>query len=252
MKQGSQTAATLIWPVGHTPWTDNGAYNEVYVKLEKNAAGFGLLSGYEPGANKPTLAAPIKNVPVDVWATLNPFNYWPVTSYNLNFVKPLSLEGAKVNDSFTDGVIGGSRIDMSKAFTLTDCFGYAVAKETKPGATGKESFATDLYGYYEVQQPVYDLKGIKFGMKVVNGNVVVDPTITTADGALTADQLKQATNGSVIPSIKLESPNTLVYESNQGSMVTETYSIFVPVTVTYGWGILGPHYVEIKVNPMKN
>lgn len=250
LKNGSLTAATLEWSDGHTSWCGNGAHNEVYVNLEKNSAGIGLLNGYVANANTPTLAAPIVNTSVGIWATLNPFNYWPVTFYNLNFVKPLSLDDVKVTDHFIDGVVSGSIINMSKAFKMTDCFGYAVA-ETTTGSTEKERYAADLYKYYEVQQPVYDLDNIKFGMKVQGGSVVVDPSATLAT-AMTKAQLLQYTNGSVIPSITFDSSrNQLVYKSNQGSMVTEAYSIWVPVSVTYGWGV-EKDYVEIKVDPMKN
>lgn len=248
MYKGTELAANLEWPEDHTSWCGNGAHNETYVNLTKNAAGIGLLNGYVSGASAPQLAAPQVDTKIGVWATLNAFNYWPVYFYSINFVKPLSLDDVTVTDHFIDGVVDGSSIDMAAAFQMTDCFGYTVAKTTT-GTTEKTKWAADLYKYYEVQDPVYDLKNIRFGLKVENNNVETDPNATWSS-AMTKSQLESLTTGGVIPSIT-QIGDKLVFTSNMGSQVTESFYIWIPVTVTYGWGAETAN-VKIEVKPMAN
>jgi len=238
LKKGGVLAAKLTWPEDHTAWCGNGAHNEAYVNLEKNNEGKALLKD---------ASSTDRSSHIGIWATINEFNVIPVYDYNIKFVKPLTLKDAKFNGHFTDGVVSGSRVDWTKAFTLRDCFGYLVAKTTPSTTKESEKYAAELYKYYEVQEPVFDTVNLKFGMKIENGNIVVDPTATAAT-AMTSQKLEELTTGGSIPSLKVDG-NDLVFTSNMGSQVTEEFKIWVKVTVNYGWGTEST-WVEIPVKPM--
>ncbi len=225
-------AANLEWSEGHTAWCGNGEHNETFVNLQKNAAGIGLLD---------------KTAHMGIWATINDYNYIPVFDYNIKFIKPLTLKDAQMTENFIDGVVNGSKIVWTKAFVLTDCFGYLVAAETT-GTEEKEMYAEDLYEYYEVQTPEWDTENILFGMKNQNGTVVVDPN-ATPETAMTAAQLKALTTGGSIPSLTVNGKD-LVFTSNMGSQVGGAFNIWVKVTVKYGWGE-DSAWVKIGVNPMQ-
>jgi len=239
LKKSGALVAQLTWPEGHTAWCKNPEHSEAYANLEKTADGIALLKKASSSEHSAHMG---------VWATINEYNMIPVHDYNIKFVKPLTLDDAEMNDHFTDGVVSGSRIDWTKAFTLRDCFGYLVAKTTPAGATAEsEKYAAELYEYYEVNEPVFDTANLKFGMKVQNGSVVVDPSATAAT-AMTSAQLAALTTGGSIPSLNVDG-DELVFTSNMGSQVGGEFNIWVKVTVTYGWGEEST-WVKIPVKPM--
>lgn len=230
LMKGTNEAAQLVWDEGHTAWCGNSEHNEAYIDLRKNDVGKALLN------NK---------THIGVWATINAFNMIPVYDFDVKFVEPLNIQTAVIEDSFDDGVVSGSRIDWTKCFKMYDCFGYTVAKVTTDIVTEKAKYAADLYAYYEVSEPEWNTEGIKFGMKVVNGNVVVDE-----NSKMSKAELSKLTTGGSIPSLVVDG-DELVFYSNMGSQVAEPFFIWIPVTVEYGWGSVTTE-VKVKVNPMDN
>ncbi len=227
-------AAQLVWDEGHTAWCGNSEHNQAYIELHKVAEGKALLN---------------KNAHLGVWATINPYNVIPVHDFDIKFVEPLNIKTAVVEDAFVDGVVSGSRIDWTKTFKMYDCFGYTVAKVTTDFVTEKAKFAEQLYAYYEVEEPVWGVNDIKFGMKVENGNIVVDNNLTEAQ-AMSKAKLESLTTGGSVPSLVVEG-NELVFYSNMGSQVADFFYIWIPVTVEYGWGKVTTS-VKVKVNAMDN
>ena len=116
---------------------DKGAVNvapasDIRISVENNASGIGILT------NDATLK---------VWASVNPYNIYQVTEFDVHFVEPLKINNTLENAYFVDQIVSGSPIDCSKAFTMTDFKDYIVAKVTT-GTTEKEKYAAELYEYY--------------------------------------------------------------------------------------------------------
>lgn len=233
--KGLDKAAKLVWNPAHMAWLKNAAHaKEVYVDLTNNAAGKGLLD---------------KTANVAVWSTINEYNVIPVHAYSIKFIKPINFKDNEFEGAFTDGIVNGSRVDWTKAFSLKDCFGYTVAKTTTNTTDEKEKWAADLYTYYGVSDPVWDTQDIRFGMKVSGNNIVVDDNVSPDNNtALTSAELKQYTAGGAIPSLAVQG-NELVFTSNMGSQVAGAFNIFVKVSITHLWGEESA-WVKIKVNPM--
>ena len=180
-----------------------------------------------------------KDVKINIWAKLNDYNFMNVHSYVVRIVTPLTIN-AKIEGSFTDRVVSGSRISHDKAFTMTDFNNYIVAKTTTNFTDEKKKYAAELYKYYEVQEPVWNVNEARIGMKNSGGSIVVDDTLTYENSMKLADAYADA-------SVKVEG-NELVFYNNSGSVVEKACNIFVPVTVTYGWGEQ-TEYVQIRLNP---
>jgi hypothetical protein len=188
-----------------------------------------------------------KKVHISVWATLNKYNYIPVTDYDITLVAPLRID-SKLKGHFEEGLVSGSTIDCSNAFTLTDFRGYEVAKAA-PAANEKNEFkkyTDELYKYYEVSDPEWDLDNVTYGMKIVNGNIVIDNDLTAAQG-LTASTIKKETNGNIVLSIT-QSGNTMTFKNNGGSNVEAECNVFIPVKIKYGFGELTKN-IQVKLYP---
>lgn len=224
--KGLETAVQLNYAAG-TPWyagvqaadkkTYESAVSDIQVQVINNAEGIGILG---------------QQATLDVWATINDKNTYKVTSFNVYFVEPLNINSELKDAYFVDQVISGSTIDCSKAFTMTDFKDYIVAKTTT-GDSEKEKYAADLYIYYGVQAPVWDLANAKTNLKQENGNYVVDETIT----AETAKILAEDRFG--VDCITANADNsTLTFKNVKGVKVEKAVKLFIPVTVKHKWGTL--------------
>lgn len=223
--KGMNTAVQLNYAAG-TPWyagvqaadkTYESAVSDIQVQVINNAEGIGILG---------------QQATLDVWATINDKNTYKVTSFNVYFVEPLNINSELKDAYFVDQVISGSTIDCSKAFTMTDFKDYIVAKTTT-GDSEKEKYAADLYIYYGVQAPVWDLANAKTNLKQENGNYVVDETIT----AETAKILAEDRFG--VDCITANADNsTLTFKNVKGVKVEKAVKLFIPVTVKHKWGTL--------------
>lgn len=229
-------AVDMVWNDAHVAWEDPAEHNdkEVYLELQQNAAGIALLN---------------KDTHLGVWATINPYNVIPVYDFDVKFAAPLNITSAVLEDTFVDGVVSGSSIDWTGAFKIYDCFGYTVANKTTDTEQEKTKYAEELYKYYEVQDPVWGVDDIKFAMRVENGNIVVDNSLSEAD-AITRAELVSKTTGGSVPSL-VHNGNYLTFYSNMGSQVADFFYIWIPVTINYGWGSVTTS-VKVKVNAMDN
>lgn len=224
--KGMNTAVQLNYAAG-TPWyagvqaaykkTYESAVSDIQVQVINNAEGIGILG---------------QQATLDVWAQLNKVNNYKVATFNVYFVKPLNINSELKDAYFVDQVISGSTIDCSKAFTMTDFKKYIVAKKAS-GTSELEKYAADLYEYYDVKAPVWDLANAKTNLKQENGNYVVDETIT----AETAKILAEDRFG--VDCITANADNsTLTFKNVKGVKVEKAVKLFIPVTVKHKWGTL--------------
>lgn len=225
--KGLETAVQLNYAAGE-PWyagvqttgakTYESAVSDIQVQVINNAEGIGILG---------------QQATLDVWATINDKNTYKVTSFNVYFVEPLNINSELKDAYFVDQVISGSTIDCSKAFTMTDFKDYIVAKTTT-GDSEKEKYAADLYKYYDVKAPVWDLANAKTNLKQDSeGNYVVDETITAETAKIKAEDRFGV--GCITEDA---SASTLTFKNVKGVKVEKAVKLFIPVTVSHKWGTL--------------
>lgn len=201
----------------------------VNLSLQKNDAGKGLVG------NKATLK---------VWADINGYNKMQVAEFDVNIVAPLTINAELENASFEDHVIGGSEIDCSNAFTMTDFNGYLVAEnDIVNPESDKQKYAAELWDYYEVESVEWETDKAKIGMKRQGGNIVVDDN-------LTADQSMPLTEAYAGASITATGSKLVFTNNSAGAGVERSCNIFIPATVKYGWGET-TQWVKIRLNPGK-
>lgn len=251
LNNNSAKALVINWDEGHTSWCGNPLHKSAYLFADHNNAANQPLLNPLSDENESDGITPKrthdKKVKIGIWATLNEWNYIPVAKYDITLVAPLRID-SKLKGHFEEGLVSGSTIDCSNAFTLTDFRGYEVAKAA-PAANEKNEFKkyTDkLYKYYEVSDPEWDLDNVTYGMKIVNGNIVIDNNLTAAQG-LTASAIKKETNGNIVLSIT-QSGNTMTFKNNGGSNVEAECNVFIPVKIKYGFGELTKN-IQVKLYP---
>ena len=218
----------------YAPATANkGAVNvasaaDIAVSIENNEAGIGILK---------------QQATLKVWAAINPYNRIALTNFNVYFVEPLKINSTLKNAYFVDQIISGSKVDCSKAFTMTDFKDYIVAKTTT-GTSEKEKYAAELYTYYGVTAVAWELDKAKVNMKKdASGNYVVDDSITADKATIAAadrfgkDCITEEDAGA-----------TLVFKNVRGVKVEKTVKIFIPVSVSHKWGTM-TETVTIELHP---
>lgn len=219
-------AATLVWEDGLNAWSGDVSHNMANLTLDKNNGGKELVD---------------RKVTIGVWAKINEHNTYEIKKYQLDIRRPVKIDAKLDDGAFYDGVYSGSVVTCAEAFTLTDFRDYTVAKITTNTTDEKKKYASELYQYYEVQEPTWDVANAKIGMKKVNGSLVVDDNLTAVNAIPLTEAYAQA-------SITVDSNGDLVFKNNSGSNVEEACNIFIKATVTYGWGI-AEEWVEIRLNP---
>ncbi len=233
LEKGTETAVSLnfngMGDNWYGPATQNaGAVNtaaaaNITVKVECNDAGKGILG---------------QNATMKVWAALNDYNRFALTTFNVHFVEPLKINTHLTNAYFVDQIISGSEIDCSKAFSMTDFKDYIVAKVTT-GTTEKEKYAAELYYYYAIVDPVWNLAEAKTNLKKdSDGNYVVDETITATGAKIKAEDRFG------VDCITLSADGTkLIFKNINGVKVEKQVKLFIPVTVEHKWGTLTENVV---------
>ena len=226
--KGLTTAVQLNYAAGD-PWyapaapltpgaTNVAEASDIQVQVMHNAEGIGILG---------------QEATLQVWAAINDYNRIALHTFNILFVKPLKINTELENAYFVDQLISGSTIDCSKAFTMTDFKDYIVA-ETTTGSGEKEKYAAELYKYYQVVAPKWNLAEAKTNLKKDNaGNYVVDESIT-ADNA----QIKAEDRFGVNCITENTAESTLTFKNISGVKVEKAVKLFIPVTVSHKWGTL--------------
>lgn len=226
--KGLETAVQLNYAAGE-PWyagvqttgakTYESAVSDIQVQVINNAEGIGILG---------------QQATLDVWATINDKNTYKVTTFNVYFVEPLNINSELKDAYFVDQVISGSTIDCSKAFTMTDFKDYIVAKVTTNTTDEKTKYAEELYEYYVVKDPVWNLADAKTNLKKDSeGNYVVDETITAETATVKAEDRFGV--GCITEDT---AAGTLTFKNVKGVKVEKTVKLFIPVTVSHKWGTL--------------
>ena len=105
-----------------------------------------------------------------VWADLYGYNMMLVAEFNAIIIAPLTINAELESASSRYHVIGGSEIDCSNAFTMTDFNGYIVAESDIVDAEEKEKYAAALWKYYVVESVVWDIDNVLIGMNREGGS----------------------------------------------------------------------------------
>ena len=197
-----------------------------------------------------------KAVPVKLVVKYNEMNIITEDDFEILFIEPLKVDN-KINDKFVDAVVNGSFVDVATKFTMTDWNNYTVAQATAAGAKDKAAYAAELYKYYNVTEVAWDVEHVKTNLKLVD-NVYV-PQKDMKDGELPTDASLKAYTSVTFdaagrPTASNEALNGinakyLAYFNNNGTPVDGAYKIYVPVKVTYKWGVVNDSVIEITVDP---
>ena len=227
----------------YAPETGNeGAVNaapasDIRVWVENNEAGIGILTN---------------DAALKVWASVNPYNIYQVSKFNVHFVEPLKINRQLKGAYFVDQVVSGSIIDCSKAFTMTDFKDYIVAKVTTNTTDEKQKYAARLYDYYGVTNVHWELENAVVNLKKVNGDYVVDDSMTAED---VEEAVKNGTAIYVENRFGEESlihPNDdmtkIAFYNKDGVKVEKTLKLFIPVTVSHKWGEVS-ETVTVELRP---
>lgn len=233
MLNNTMQAAWLSVNGGQAPWygvmetgttdTYESVATEIVLGVQNNEAGIGILG---------------KQATIEVWAKINAYNNYKVTSFNVYFVEPLHINNTLTGAEFVDQVISGSTIDCSKAFTMTDFKDYIVAKVTTNTTDEKTKYAEELYEYYGVQDPKWELdKAMTNLKKDENGDYVVDETIKAENAAEKATVAAKDRFGEGCIT-EDAAAGTLTFWNKDGNKVEKTVKLFIPVTVKHKWGVM--------------
>ncbi len=179
-----------------------------------------------------------KKVPVKIVTDLCEDGVFVQTlkSYEVFFIEPIKINAA-IEGSFEDAVIGGSRIGIGEGLTFTDWNGYAVRAEAYDEPTAKQAYAEELYAYYVIEEPEWDLNAATSNLKLVNGDRV--PTEGYTEGPVTELGYRITHDPAT---------NELVFWNDEGVKLMEPFVVYVPVTVGHKWGAT-TRTVAITVNP---
>lgn len=186
-----------------------------------------------------------KNVPVKLKVAYNDYNILIEDRFATKVITPLTIDGT-VKDPLVDAAVNGSFTNVATGFTMTDWNKYTVAKETAPNATAKKAYAKELYQYYGVTKVVWDVKNVKTSLKLVD-NVYKHDKSTTTGKLPSQASLKAYTDANHTTEGNVNA-QVLGYFNDNGSMVETAYYLYVPVEVTYKWGV-AKATVKIAVNP---
>jgi len=229
-----------IWPVKYNHailYADH--HNEANQKLLNPLSQDNEADGWTPVRTHDVNKA----VHLGIWGTINDWNIAHVKDYDIYLVEPLRIN-AKLDGAFEEGYVSGTAIRCEDAFIMRDFRGYDVARGEN-GTTEKTKYRNELYEYYEVEEPVWDLDNVEYGMKYANGNITpvdADKQVTLKSDVsswMNAKDIKNLTNGNIVLSIEQRTwlgVDYLVFKNNGGSNVESEVWISIPVWARYGFG----------------
>ena len=174
-----------------------------------------------------------KYVTMQIVSRINDYNYYTVHTFDAWFVSPLAID-VNVTESFTDQVIGGSRINVADAFKNTKDFNGETVSLT-PAKDRPEA----LRQYYAVEKPDWKEEEARISLVNNGGSLVVDNSL---DANVAADLAKMQKltalrdNKIDIRVVYLDATDELVFYADNGWAVENDVNIWVPVTVKHKWG----------------
>ena len=201
-----------------------------------------------------------KAIDMKVWVKYNKYNWEEITAFKAYLVTPIRVNFTAPG-AFEDNWVSGTKVDATGKLSITDFVGYAVAKSLSQFTAAQQAderykYAEKLWEYYGLSDPVFNLgdKDVIYGLKVKNGNLVVDNNVTIDEtgsnivgGGMKASSVAKVTAGGYTPSLTYED-GYLIYKNIQGREFEEPYNIFVPVTIKHIFGTLKT-YVPFPVYP---
>lgn len=186
--------------------------NTVNFSIENNAAGIALVES-------------AATVSLKWQSNLNgqSDNAYTFGKTDLKIVKILTLNQLAAG-SFTDDSQVSQKINLNKAYSLTDAYGHLVAELS----TADEPYADSYYKYYAVKAPVFD-----------GANMYVADNAAGTSGVRTLEALNMTANIDATTS-------DITFQNNGAPLQADAYLI-VPVTVQHKWGKLsGKIAIQLK------
>ena len=177
-----------------------------------------------------------KPIDITVWVEQNAWNYIPVLTYQAYMHAPLRIDWKKDFGKWYDGYVDGYRVDITPSFTLSDFRGYLVSQQPdNPTAPEQKSKTYSLWKYYEISDLKVDANNITYAFKWNGHDLYVDNNMTGP--GMTAQQIRDYTNGAFNFSWSWAG-NYLTFYTHQGQPLKEPVKVFIPVSVSYGFGTL--------------
>lgn len=247
-------ALQMVWDDGHVSWCGNPAHKEAILYADhNNPANQALINPlgefYEADGITPERTHD-KKIHIGIWGTLNDWNIIPVKDYDICLVAPIRID-TYLSGAFEEGYVSGTAVNCDDAFTMTDFRGYEVAKTaTTKKATEWNKYRVQLYKYYEIGEPVWNLNDVRYGFEWDGSNIKSNDNKNYAN-ALTAAEIQRYTNDNIVLSVERKQYGGkwyLVFKNNGGSNVEEEVNVFIPVTVTYGFGSI-TQYAKVRLYP---
>ena len=199
-----------------------------------------------------------KAVDLAVFAKYNKYNTEVIKSFKAYLVEPIRIE-TTIAGVFEDNYISGTQIDGDGGLRVTDFKGYLVAMNPFDSleieALAKKypnaepySYPVELWNYYGLDSLRFDTDStkVKYGLKMKNGNLVVDQN-ATAQNAMTADAVAKQTAGAYKPSL-IYKDGKLIYYNQTGRQFDTWFNCFIPVSVKHAFGEMSS-YVTVRVYP---
>lgn len=200
-----------------------------------------------------------KKVPVNLEVTYNMYNVIPEQVFEVFFIDPLKVNN-QIEGQFIDATVNGSYIDAQKGLSFTDWQGYEVGRyEPAVGeANEKKQYPWDLWVYYAVSDVKFDVNNISSSLRWQGSNLIHDPNVNNgpvpSDVSIKQVQAPLDANGDPIKSqhvVVSSNPTHLAYFNDSGTPVNATYFLYVPIEVTYKWGVMtsGDKPLRVPVQP---
>lgn len=199
------------------------------------------INGAACGEDKKTVAITVKNS----------------KTFNAKFVRPVNIS-AKASGSFIDGKNAkdeGSFISIESLIAPTNWLGNAFSKNPN---------YWDFYGEFEVSVDVnkaeHDANGNKEKVSTTGIKLFSPKEYTESGGKVTLDLGNGKSvdpgcskNNDVYKVGATTSKYGFIFYQNNGNAVTKDYNLYIPVTVSYGWGeITETIVVPVKATDIKN
>lgn len=184
-----------------------------------------------------------KKVPVRLVVEYNEYNPASVQEFEVFFINPLTVD-AKIGNSVTDAVIGGSFVNVEDGFTFTDWNNYAVGKVNKAGEKGQ--FAHALWHYYAVADVIFNTDKVNTNLGWNADKSALVPIEGVTDGPLPANRSLEQFASNKVDKVTVN-PVYLGYFNNGGTPVNLEYKMFIDVTVGYKWGTVTKKGLQLDV-----